>query len=65
MFKVNLIEKINITLNFGGDKKIEVGSGNDSKGVLVVSSPLSSKAINLLENQSQQNVIKRKSRNKS
>ena len=53
MFKVNLIEKLNITLNFGGDKKIEVGSGKESKAILVIGSPLSSKAINLIEDKPQ------------
>lgn len=60
MFKVSLIEKLNITLNFGGDKKIEVGSGQESKGVLVLTSPLASKAIDLSENKSQLSLPKSK-----
>lgn len=44
MAEFNLIK--NFTLfNFGGDKKIEVASGKDSEGVMILSSKLDANAI--------------------
>ncbi len=44
MAEFNLIK--NFTLfNFGGNKKIEVASGEESKGVIVLSSQLGADAI--------------------
>lgn len=39
--------KVTIINKFGGDKRIEVASGEQSEGVVVVSSPLEAKAIDL------------------
>lgn len=39
---------------FGGDKKIEVARGRQSEGVLVLSSHLSPKAIDLSTNSTEQ-----------
>lgn len=48
MVQFNLIK--NLTINFGGAKKIEVASGKHSEGVIVLSSPLETKAIDLSKN---------------
>lgn len=45
--------EFNIVNKFGGDKNIEVGSGHESKAVLVMESLLDPKAIDLSENKQQ------------
>jgi len=45
VFELSLIK--NLTIHFGGDKKIEVASGKQSEGVIVLSSSLETKAIDL------------------
>lgn len=46
----NFIKHLNLTLNFGRDKKIEVASGKQSEGVIILSSPLETKAVDLSRN---------------
>lgn len=54
MLEFNFIKNLHLTLiKFGGDKKIEVASGDQSKGVLVLPSTLATDAINLSENAGQ------------
>ncbi|MBI2039911.1 hypothetical protein HYT18_02465 [Candidatus Microgenomates bacterium] len=48
MSEFNFIKNFHLTLiKFGGDKKIEIASGEDSKGVVVISSSLETKAVDL------------------
>jgi hypothetical protein len=61
--------KVTIINKFGGDKKIDVASGKQSKGVIVLSSPLDAKAIDLSRNspslRKDMKENKEESRNKS
>lgn len=50
MIHFNLIKHLNLTLNFGRDKKIEIAGGKHSEGVIVLSSPLETKAVDLSRN---------------
>ncbi len=47
MGQFNFIKHFNFTINFGRDKKIEVASGKQSEGVIILSSPLETKAVDL------------------
>lgn len=50
MPEFNFIKTLNLIIRFGGDKKIEVASGRQSEGVIVLSSPLETKAVDLSKN---------------
>lgn len=49
MPEFNFIKNFTL-INFGGNKKIEVASGEQSEGVIVLSSSLESKALDLSRN---------------
>lgn len=63
MFEFSLIK--NLTIHFGGGKKIEVARGKQSNGIITLSSPLQTKAIDLSKNSTNQRDKSLKSFKKS